>query len=431
MTHRSLAALAASAALATGVAACGGGGGGGGGSSAPGVTKSQVTVGGHFPLTGPAAPGYSQIPVAIKAYFSHVNDQGGINGRKLKMIARDDGYNPTNTVKVTKQLVLQDKIFAMVGGLGTPTHSKVTDYLNSSRVPDLFVSSGCVCWDEPKDHPYTFGWQPDYEVEGEILGKYVADKYKGKKIAYFGQNDDFGADGAKGLDKFIPSDQVVARETYEAGNTDIGPQMAKIKASGADVVVSFSIPAYTALLKLAALKLNFDPTVVVSNVGADPATLTGLLKSFSKGQAGGSLIDGIVSDTYLPPIADDSNSWTKLFKGMRDKYAPKLPWTGNTLYGFSMAYTFAEALRKAGKDPTRKSIVEAVETGDLPGPGIVPFRYDGTKSHAGYAGVQVGTVSGGALDTSGNERQVVKDGEVQTTDFKLTEAPPKGVPPSD
>ena len=116
---------------------------------------------------GPAAPGYSEIPQAIDAYFKYVNANGGVNGRKLKMIARDDGYNPTNTVKVTKQLVLQDKIFAMLGGLGTPTHTKVVDYLNASRVPDLFVSSGCLCWDQPKEHPYTFGWQPDYIGRGQ------------------------------------------------------------------------------------------------------------------------------------------------------------------------------------------------------------------------------------------------------------------------
>ena len=120
------------------------------------------------------------------------------------MIIRDDGYNPTNTVKVTKQLVLQDKVFAIVGGLGTPTHTKVVDYLNASRVPDIFVSSGCRCWDEPEKHPYTFGWQPDYLVEGKILGQYIAENFKGKKVAYFVQNDDFGADGAEGLDKYVP-----------------------------------------------------------------------------------------------------------------------------------------------------------------------------------------------------------------------------------
>ena len=133
------------------------------------------------------------------------------------MIARDDGYNPANTVKVTKQLVLQDKVFAILGGLGTPTHTKVVDFLNSSRVPDMFVSSGCRCWDHPQKHPWTFGWQPDYTVEGKILGQYIANNFKGKKVAYFLQNDDFGADGAKGLDKYVPKGEVVTRADLRAG----------------------------------------------------------------------------------------------------------------------------------------------------------------------------------------------------------------------
>jgi hypothetical protein len=153
---------------------------------------------------------------------------------------------------------------------------KVVDFVNASKVPDLFVSSGCLCWDQPKDHPQTFGWQPDYVVEGKILGQWIAQKYKGKKVAYFVQNDDLGADGAKGLDKYVPKDQVVSRQTYEPGNTDIGPQMAKIKASGAQVVAMFTIPAYTALVELAGLKLDYHPQLVVSNVGSDPTTLKGL-----------------------------------------------------------------------------------------------------------------------------------------------------------
>ena len=172
-------------------------------------------------------------------------------------------------------------------------------------MPDIFVSSGCRCWDDAQQHPYTFGWQPDYLVEGKILGQYIAENFKGKKVAYFLQNDDFGTDGATGLDMYVPKESVVARQTYEPGNTDIGPQMAKIKASGAEVVASFRIPAYTALQLLAGVKLDFHPTMVVSNVGADAITLTGLLKAFSKGAAGASLIDGIVTDSYLPPLADD------------------------------------------------------------------------------------------------------------------------------
>jgi ABC-type branched-subunit amino acid transport system substrate-binding protein len=424
-----LGAACTAAALALGSAACGSSDeGSSGGASAPGISKTSVTVGGHFPLTGPAAPGYSEIPQAIEAYFKHVNANGGINGRQLKFIARDDGYNPTNTVKVTKQLVLQDKVFALLGGLGTPTHTKVVDFLNASRVPDLFVSSGCLCWDEPDKHPWTFGWQTDYTVEGKILGKYIADNFKGKKVAYFLQNDDFGTDGAKGLDQFIPKADVVSRQTYEPGNTDIGPQMAKIKASGAEVLASFSIPAYTALVTLAGVKLDYHPQLVVSNVGADPTTLGGLLKAFSKGKAGSSLIEGVRSAYYLPSGDDTSNAWIAQFKAIHDKYLPKLPWDGNVLYGEALAYTFVEALVKAGKDPTRQGVVDAIESGDLKGPGLVPFRFS-KDSHAGFTGEALAVIKGGKLVEEG--KALTTDdgtGEVTASDFDPG-APPKNLIP--
>src|SRR3954468_24560906 len=426
------------AVLALAVAACGSSsdsGGGGGGSkggkptaSAPGITATTVTVGGHFPLTGPAAPGYSEIPQAIGAYFKYVNAHGGIHGRQLKMIARDDGYNPVNTVKVTKQLVLQDKVFAVLGGLGTPTHTKVVDYLNSSRVPDIFVSSGCLCWDDPQKHPYTFGWQPDYLVEGKILGQYIAQNLKGKKVAYFLQNDDFGADGAKGLDMYVPKSNVVPRQTYEPGNVNIGPQMAKIKASGAEVIASFSIPAYTALVTLADLKLDFHPQLVVSNVGSDPTTLTGLLKAFSKGKAGGALIDGIITDAYAPPLSDTSNSWIAPVNQIHDKSLPKLPFDGNVAYGFAMPYTFTDALQRAGSNPTRQGLVKTIEGGGLTGPGLVPFRFS-ASSHAGYPGAQIGTLKSGVVKLQGKP-QTTDDagGEIQDATQTPADAPASGVP---
>jgi ABC-type branched-subunit amino acid transport system substrate-binding protein len=437
-TIRPLAA-ACIAALGIGIAACGSDDGsstGGSNSSssgkpsasAPGISATQVTVGGHFPLTGPAAPGYSEIPQAIDAYFKYVNAAGGVHGRKLKMIIRDDGYNPTNTVKVTKQLVLQDKIFAMLGGLGTPTHTKVVDFLNTSRVPDLFVSSGCLCWDQPKEHPQTFGWQPDYTVEGKILGQWIAENLKGKKVAYFLQDDDFGMDGAKGLDHYIPKDQVVTRQTYEPGNTDIGPQMAKIKASGAEVVAMFTIPAYTALVELAGLKLDYHPQLVVSNVGSDPTTLKGLLKAFSKGKAPSALIDGIQSDAYLPPTSDTSNDWVALFKKIHDAYIPKLPLDGNVEYGLAMAYTFVSALQRAGVNPTRQGIVETIERGGLTGPGLVPFRYS-KESHAGYTGVAISKIEGGETKLTGKP-MVTDDGDGQITEYggAPAQAPANGIP---
>src|SRR5256885_9684930 len=298
--------------LAVAVAGCGGGGS----SSSEGVTKTTITIGSHQPLTGPAAPGYSEISPASKAYFDYVNANGGVNGRKIIYKYVDDVYNPTQTVDVVHRLVLQDKVFAIFNGLGTPTHTKVVDYLNAQRVPDLFVASGCGCWDQPAQHPYTFGWQTDYIREGKILGQYLKQNFAGKKFAYFYQNDDFGQDGVKGLDMYIPKAQVVSRQSYQPTNTDVSPQAQATASPKADVVVLFSIPAFTALFRLASLKLGYKPQLAVSNVGSDPTTLTGLLENFAKRGGtkltGNPLIHWIITDSYASPAGETSHSWTQL-----------------------------------------------------------------------------------------------------------------------
>lgn len=403
-------------------------------SNAPGVTDSAVLIGSTQPLTGPAAPGYSEIAPAAQAYFNYINANGGINGRKITLKYLDDGYNPTQTVTQTKQLVLQDKVFAMFGALGTPTHTKVVDFLNAERVPDLFVASGCSCWDMPKQHPYTFGWQPDYTVEGKILGQYITQNFAGKKVGYFYQDDDFGRDGVAGLDKYIPGNLVVSRQSYQPGNTDVTAQVSAIVNAKPDVVVLDTIPAYTALFKLTSLKLGFTPTMVVSNVGADPITTAGLLGAFAK-QAGATvqpdqLIEGIISDTYLPSLGDSTNSWITLFQKVHDQYLPKLPFDGNVVYGMASAYTFAEALAKAGKNPSRQALLDALTSGNLTGPGLVPFRYS-SSSHAGYTGVQVGTIHSGQLVVTGSPL-TTDDGSGAITPYTTAppSAPANGIPSS-
>jgi ABC-type branched-subunit amino acid transport system substrate-binding protein len=439
--HRWLAGAAVVAVLVT--AGCGGsssGASGGGGGDSTGVTATSVKIGSHYPLTGPAAPGYSKIGPAAKAYFDYVNANGGVNGRKIDFVYQDDAYNPAQTVQVVRKLVLQDKVFAVVGGLGTPTHSKVVDFLNQSKVPDLFVASGCLCWDQPKEHPYTYGWQPDYLREGKVLGKYIADNFAGKKIAYFSQDDDFGQDGVRGLDTFIPKAQVVSRQTYQPGNTDIGPQVSAIAAAKAEVVVSFSIPAYTALLKLATLKLGISPQLVVTNVGSDPVTLAGLLEAYAKqGGAtvkGSELLEGMITDAYLPIYSGPSaasNGWIQLFTKIQRQYLPKTVFDGNTEYGMAQAYAFVQLLQKAGQNPTRQSLLaglNGLNGSGLSGPGLTPYGYS-ADSHAGQTGVQVVKIVKGVP---------VPDGPAQTTDpgsGPLTgvtavpaTVPPNGIPAS-
>lgn len=388
-------------ALCLALAACGNSGSGSSSSSStPGVTATTVTIGSHQPLTGVAAPGYDEIAPASKAFFAYINAHGGVNGRTINYIYKDDAYDPTQTVNVVKGLVLQTGVFGIFNGLGTPTHTKVTSFLNANKVPDLFVASGCLCWNEPSTLPYTFGWQTDYTREGKILGQYITQHFPGKKVGYFLQNDDFGMNGEKGLDEEIPAGSVVSKQFYQPGNINVGPQIAALKASGAQVLVNFTVPAYTALEELTAFKLGFHPQVVTSNVGSDPLTLDALLKSFSKGAAGGALINGMISDSYLPPFSEAGNPWVQLFTKIHAQYDPSAPLDGNVEYGMAAAYTFVAALKAAGKNLTRQGIVNAVQTANLAGPGLVPYAYSATD-HSGFIGVQIGTIANNAIALSG------------------------------
>ena len=393
--------------------------------SAPGVTATTVTVGSHQPLTGPAAPGYSEIAPASEAMFKYINSQGGVNGRTIDYVYRDDMYDPSQTVNVVKQLVLEDRVFAVFNGLGTPTHTKVLDYLNAQRVPDLFVASGCVCWNQPQKYPYTFGFQVDYVVEGKILGAYIRDNFPDKKVGYLLQDDDFGQDGMRGLDREIPASSVVDRETYNASQLSqpggLAPQLGNLKARGANLIVLFTIPAATASALLTAAKLNFQAQWVTSNVGSDPVTLSGLLKSFSSGQVGSQLLEGMVGAYYLPSYGiPNPDPWIQLFKKVHDQYISNLPFDGNVAFGMAAAYAFAQALKAAGRNPTRQSIVQAVEAGGFRGPGLVPFSYSRTN-HQGYSGEQVFVVKSGVATYVGNPK-VTDDGAGAIRDY--TTPPP-------
>jgi branched-chain amino acid transport system substrate-binding protein len=415
-----IAPVAGLAAIAMLAAACGSGGGssstaggsnGKPGASAPGITANSITIGSTQPLTGPAAPGYSEISQASEAYFQYVNAHGGVFGRKINYIVKNDQYNPSITSTMTRQLVLNDNVFADFDPLGTPTHLAVAPFLNSEKIPDVFVASGCECWNAPTKWPETFGWQLDYVREGKILGNYVKTKFPGKKVGIFYQNDEFGLDGVKGLSYELSPSTIVAKEPYDTTNTAVGPAVAKLKAAGAQVVVSFSIPAFTALLKLNALGLSFNPTLVVSDVGSDAITLSGLLQSFAAQNHqkvnGNQLIQGIITDGYLPALGTAStNTWLQLFSKVHTQYISKLPFDGNVEYGMAVAYSFVQAMEKAGKNPTRQDLVTAIQSGISQGAAVAPYSYSATD-HNGGTGAYMGTIENGVL---------VQQGPVLTTD---------------
>jgi branched-chain amino acid transport system substrate-binding protein len=437
-SSRRLLTVVATATVATTLAACGSSGGGGGNNSGAnkasdtGITATSIKIGATYPLTGVAAPGYSEIPLGVKAYFDYVNNNGGVNGRKIDYTYKDDGYNPTNTSSVTNQLVLQDQVFMMMGALGTPTHNAVVQFLNSERVPDLFVASGSLSWNQPKKYPETFGWQTDYEIEGKVIGNYIKEKFPNAKVGLFLQGDDFGEDGAKGVKEELPASQIVSSQTYTSGNTDIGPQIAALKASGADLVVSFSVPAYTALSQLASLQLGYKPQWFVSNVGSDATLVGNLLKAFSKGAVSGAgPLEGVLTTRYLATVDMKDDPWTQLWQKVWSASGQKGDLTNFEVYGMAQAYTTIQALQAAGKNPTRESLVSAIEKvgGDWKGPLVAPFRYS-SDSHAGVSGMTVSQISGGAVkDLTGVETtDNGKDAPIKQSSDEAGTPPANGIP---
>ncbi|SFC72330.1 ABC-type branched-chain amino acid transport system, substrate-binding protein [Nocardioides terrae] len=397
-----------------------------------GVTDTSIKVGGTFPLTGVAAPGYSEIPKGIKAYFDYVNAQGGVHGRKIQWTVKDDGYNPTQTSAVTNELVLKDKVFAMLGSLGTPTHEAVVDFLNDNKVPDIFVSSGSVAWgDDPDKYPWTFGWQTDYESEGKVIGQYIADNMPDAKIGLFLQDDDFGASGEAGLRKYVDK-QIVEVQKYTPGGTDVTPQVAALKASGADLVVGFNVPSYTALTQLVSLKVGYKPQWFYSNVGSDPTLVGALLANFSKGAVsnGASLLDGVMSTAYLPGVDQPDNPWVTLYQKVWDANGEGGPLTNYLVYGMSEAYTFVQALQAAGQDLTREGLVDALASdgGDFKGPTYGPFRYS-DDSHLGTSGFQVVKLAGGATQPLTDVLTTdIGDADIEKYDGEPATPPSNGIP---
>jgi branched-chain amino acid transport system substrate-binding protein len=427
---RSIGVLTAAALAAVVVAACGSSSSSG--SSAPGVTKTSITFGTHQPLTGPAAPGYSEIAPGSQAFFDYVNAHGGVFGRKIHLTIKDDGYNPTNTVNVVHQLVLQNNVFGIFEGLGTPTHTKVVGFLNASKVPDMFVASGCPCWDKGTAQPETFGWQPNYTIEGKILGQYIKQHFAGKKVAVLYQDDDFGQGGLAGIQDEVPASQIVSKQAYQSGVTTLAPQITAIKASKADVLVDFTVPIYTAIGQLTSFTLGYKPQLVVSNVGIDPTTVGGLLKTISKGKASGTgLIEGAITDGYLPSPTDTSNPWIQLFMKIHTQYDAKVPFDGNVEYGMANAYTLVQALEAAGKNLTRQALINAVNThgASWTGPGLVKYRYS-SSDHGGFGGAEMGQLRNGKIVLFGGAKTTDPSatGAISPVTLSPTAPPASGVP---
>ncbi|PWC06608.1 ABC transporter substrate-binding protein [Mycetocola zhujimingii] len=387
----------------------------------PGITEDTVTIGTHHPLTGPAAAGYASISAATTAYFEYLNEQGGIHGRTIEYVVKDDGYNPSNTQNVVRELVEEDEVFAVVNGLGTPTHTSVLDYLNQKKVPDLFVASGSTSWNQPEKYPYTFAYNVDYVAEGEALAQYAEDEFPGKSVCVLGQDDDFGTEFTTGLQNVLGADGLASVQTYSVSNQDVVAQISAMKAAGCEINMLATVNGFTALAVGTAAKLGYAPQWFSSSSGGDYPTLV----TFLGADLAPKLLQGFVSTNYLPFGQDDE--WRALFEEINAEYNDDAPFDGNTVYGMSVGYLFAEALAAAGEDPTRESLIEAISSGDLEGNGVVPLSF-GDDSHAAFMGVGITTVDGGVQDFVGSTYVSDGKGKVSKDDVEPVSLSNEGVP---
>ncbi len=341
-------------------------------SATPGVTSKTITIGGTFPLTGPAAL-YSVIPKAEAAYFSYVNAHGGVNKRQIVFKYYDDGYNPANTVPMTKKLVEQDKVFAVYGSLGTAPTLATRDYLNQKKVPQVLVATGDSYWGlQFKKYPWTMGFQPDYPGESRVYGQFIKDKVPQAKIGVLMQDDAYGQNYYNGLVQGLgdAKSKIVDVEKYDATSTDVSQQVVKLKAAGANVFALFALPTQTITALVVATKVGWQPTTFINNVSASPLFM-GLA------QKSGANVQGDISATYVNDVWNNPDTPSaKLYKAIIAKYDSGAdPLDANVLYGVASAWTMVQALKTAGTNPTRSGLMTALTHMNQ----VNPFLYPGVK----------------------------------------------------
>jgi branched-chain amino acid transport system substrate-binding protein len=334
--------------------------------SDPGVTPTSILLGATTPLSGPAAA-YASVARGANAYFQYVNSRGGVLGRKITYTYLDDAYNPASTVQQTRQLVEQDHVFAIFTSLGTEQNLATREYLNAMKVPQLFVATGDTSFGaDAAKYPYTIGFQPSYQAEGTLLGRYVARARPASKIAVLAQNDSYGRDLLLGFKRGLAGGKakVIAAQNYDVTASDVQSQIAKLKSSGADALAVFATPQFAIQAYVYAEKLSWKP-FVINNAVSSAANIMILASEGGKNP----VVDGTISVVFLKDPTDPKWKRDKaitLYRQIMGKYARGANVSDvYHVYGMAAAYTMVEALRKAGKNLTRDALTRAVDSLDV------------------------------------------------------------------
>jgi ABC-type branched-subunit amino acid transport system substrate-binding protein len=321
-----------------------------------GASDAEIKIGNVEAYSGPASA-YGIIGKIEDAYFNMINDQGGINGRKIKFLTYDDGYSPPKTVEQVRKLIESDEVFLIFNALGTPTQTAVQKYQNTKKVPQLFVATGASKWNDPKDFPWTIGFQPSYRVEARIFAKYILKEKPNAKVAVFYQNDDFGKDYVAGLKEIFgdkASSLIVAEESYETTEPSVDNHIVKLKGTGADVFINITTPKFAAQTIKKMAELEWKPMHLLTDVSI---SIGSVMKPAGLDASEGILSAGYLKDASDPQWKDDEG--IKTFMAFIDKYMPGANISDtNLVYGFAAAQTMVQVLKQCGDDLTRENVMK-------------------------------------------------------------------------
>ena len=401
--------------------------------SDPGVTATTIKLGITSPLTGIAAPGYQKIPGAMKAYFDYVNTNGGVFGRKITLVSKDDQYIPTTAVAKANELILRDKVFALVGTLGTASTKALTSSTQLSKrgIPSLFVNTGWSGFADKKAYPTTFAILPSYQMEAKIIAKYVKDKFPGKKLALIYQDDDFGRDALAGFKTAgLTFDTTIG---YASGSQSLPATGAgwitKLKAASPDVTIMFGVSSATTALLAATAQGGWigKTQFILGSVGGDATTIAASSRTLVP------LLTGAKGLSFAPAPTDTNDEYIKLFQSIYAAAQPTQTFDNNVVAGMSNAFLAVQALKATGANLTRKGLINTIETkgATLANPFLTPLGYS-TTSHVGATGYWIGTYgSTGALTADGGKYTVYTtdsgSGAIVESTYKRPAMPAKGL----